>query len=439
MASFRILVPEDIFDIVVKPDFWPPRTVVHEFVYKPNPKKDVVRLPTIPTTETWLKSNVNNSEFFCSKYQIFRCDRFNESKKTGGGVLIAISIEFPSEQILISNNCNIELVAVKVRVNNLYMYISCSYIPPNSDILVYNDLTSYILSAFNSSKPSDFVLAFGDFNLPLIIWKQSIDSNVLYLLRKISLMCSENYNSKRKWASLEQSKACEIENRKNKFFKNFRKLGSLSSYSKYAIARSEYNLECRAPYRNYLVLMRHQIKTNPKNFYKFVNSKRRTGVLPNYLKNGSLMAEGDKDICCMFANYFASTYSCQVYDTSAGYPFHISHSSGISASLLSVDIVLNNLKSLKCSYKPCPDGIPPNILKFCADNLKVALTKIFNTPISFSYVPEIWKQSYITPLLKSGSRFEVSNYRGIAKLCALPKLLEKMLADSISHQISSVL
>ena len=36
--------------------------------------------------------------------------------------------------------------------------------------------------------------------------------------------------------------------------------------------------------------------------------------------------------------------------------------------------------------------------------------------------PEIWKESYIIPLHKSGNKNEVSNYRGIAKLSSIPTL-----------------
>ena len=57
--------------------------------------------------------------------------------------------------------------------------------------------------------------------------------------------------------------------------------------------------------------------------------------------------------------------------------------------------------------------------------------------LSNGYFPEIWKKSFIIPLFKSGSKSNISNYRGIAKLSVIPKLLEKIITDILSHQISS--
>ena len=55
--------------------------------------------------------------------------------------------------------------------------------------------------------------------------------------------------------------------------------------------------------------------------------------------------------------------------------------------------------------------------------------------LKLSYCPDIWKSSYIIPLHKNGSRNDVSNYRGIAKLSVIPKLFEHIIADQLSFSI----
>ncbi|XP_075151004.1 uncharacterized protein LOC142225116 [Haematobia irritans] len=44
-ASFKIIVPEDIFDRVANPEFWPPNALIKEYIYKEPAQTDIVYLP----------------------------------------------------------------------------------------------------------------------------------------------------------------------------------------------------------------------------------------------------------------------------------------------------------------------------------------------------------------------------------------------------------
>lgn len=487
----------------------------------------------------------------------------DKSKKSGGGVLIAVSMKLPSEQIEFSA-LGIEFLAVKIRLGSCSLFLTCSYIPPSSHLHVYNNHVSAINSTFHPAKSSDILIALGDFNLPLIKWNPFIDSNYLVpvfgsgsvneciesllvnglfqvnnvynsfgklldlifvnqpketflmstdalvlpedrfhptielkinlypsltstsekikklkefcfiktdYLKLNSLLSSVDWNGILSSNNLENvienfyialhfciSKCvpllakydnvgppwntCQltrIKNRKNKLYKKYKKSGSSTDYCVYSIARSEYNMENKRAYNLYLNRTKDQLKSNPKLFYRFVNSKRKSHIYPKSFKFNSVVNDDDVGISNMFADFFQSTYSNNLYDHKTEYPYTIPKSVGINVSPISAKTVLENLKALKISFVPGPDGVPANILKHTANVLSHPLSVIFNKSLSLGYLPPLWKQSYIIPLHKSGSKSEVSNYRGIAKLSNIPKLLEKILTDSISHQISTLL
>ena len=64
---------------------------------------------------------------------------------------------------------------------------------------------------------------------------------------------------------------------------------------------------------------------------------------------------------------------------------------------------------------------------------------MFNRSLSTGSFPSFWKNSYLTPIFKSGNRSDILNYRGIAILSAIPKLFEKLVCDKLTDTISKTL
>lgn len=85
-------------------------------------------------TETWLTNAHNSEEFFPNEYFIYRFDRPNTPLNTrrGGGTLIAVTANIPSEQMHFANDANLEYTCVKLSLNNIAIIIYCLYIAPNS-------------------------------------------------------------------------------------------------------------------------------------------------------------------------------------------------------------------------------------------------------------------------------------------------------------------
>lgn len=238
------------------------------------------------------------------------------------------------------------------------------------------------------------------------------------------------------WDTRELSR---LKNLKSKYFKKYKKSGLTTDFSRYAIARSSYNVESRKAYGNYLGKIKENFSRDPKSFYRFVNSKRNSSSYPTMVRHNGVEFSDDLSISNAFADFFASTYSDRKFDFDSPYPFDIRSANSFGLPMLDISTVLTDMRRLKKVYDAGPDGVPSSVLRFCSEALALPLTFLFNASLKMGYFPSFWKKSFLIPLHKSGSLINVSNYRGIAKLSAIPKLFEKLVTDIISHHVSSIL
>jgi hypothetical protein len=106
--------------------------------------------------------------FDCNKYAVFRKDRDTSltGKVMGGGVIIAVSKEFYSEEAVEFDNI-LDCICVRVRVGpKRWLYVSVVYFPPNTNIQLYK---SYYNMLSLVPVVGNDLLIMGDFNIPRYI------------------------------------------------------------------------------------------------------------------------------------------------------------------------------------------------------------------------------------------------------------------------------
>ena len=107
----------------------------------------------------------------------------------------------------------------------------------------------------------------------------------------------------------------------------------------------------------------------------------------------------------------------------------------LTFSVLDVRKKLLRLQSGKSSG---PDGIPPKFIKECADVLAYPLYLLFTHSLQKGSLPLDWKRCVITPLHKGGARNNASNYRPIALLSCISKILESLIDDHLREHLLGV-
>ena len=79
------------------------------------------------------------------------------------------------------------------------------------------------------------------------------------------------------------------------------------------------------------------------------------------------------------------------------------------------------------------DGIPQNVIAKSLPIIGNHLAILFNSSLSSGVFPRAWKRAHLVPLKKTAIPSAASDFRPIALLSFLSKILEKIVHDQISE------
>ena len=101
--------------------------------------------------------------------------------------------------------------------------------------------------------------------------------------------------------------------------------------------------------------------------------------------------------------------------------------------------VYDTLSKLKPGKAPGLDGLPPKMLSLCASGIASSLCLLFNRSFQEGTVPQAWKEAVVVPVHKGGCKNSPSNYRPIALLSIVSKVMEKIVHKRLNAFLEPLL
>lgn len=388
----------------------------------------------------------------------FNLSDINWSYSLSENMLIPCNIKRDSELTFIDHLFALNLYQINNIVNNLdkildlvftsqdELKVSITDIVPHNllnnsihhkELFIEIQVYSYLKLNCNNSKSFNFLKSNFielDNYLGTVDWKtEFLNLNLKNMLNRFTGILNTAFNlfvpyrtkknvSKPPWYN---KRLTHLKNLKNKSYAKYKMSNTLDDKNKFCKFRKEFMILGKFLHRNYILNMELNLKNDPKQFWSFINSKRKSIGIPTSMNfKGDNSTDINKTLE-LFAKFFES-----VYTTSQGTPVFISDIApkvDIGSIHLDYSDVLNGLQDLKPNHIPGVDGIPALVLKKCSKSVCFPLLIIFNLSLSSGLFLDEWKSSFLIPIYKSGLKNNVENYRGICKLSAIPKLLESLV------------
>ena len=218
--------------------------------------------------------------------------------------------------------------------------------------------------------------------------------------------------------------------KKNETHAKAKRTGSAKIRSKFETLRREIKADIRKQHDLYVNNLVGDVKANPRDFYRYINSQKKDtqGIPPLKKRQGSGLAQSDFEKASEFNGQFTDVFTksehsqVPLLDRSA--PF-------MEDIVVTKEGVTKLLKGLNPSKALGPDELHPRVLKELATELGPVFAHLFQQSIDKGEIPKEWSLANICPLFKKGDRSLACNYRPVSLTCVPCKLLEHIVCSNI--------
>ncbi len=258
--------------------------------------------------------------------------------------------------------------------------------------------------------------------------KSTIQENIDRYIPTKKVNQNTSHSHKKKWMD---SHTMATIRKKHKLYRRWLETQQGKDYQEFAKARNQAKWACRKAVRMLEKKIADQAKHNPKAFWSYVQSKLKTrsGVSDLDMPDGTRTST-DNQKADVLNEFFQSVFTKENMENVPPPPVYDYGIPLINFNFSESD-VLKLLQKLKTGKAAGPDGLHPQILKELADVIAGPLYIFFQLSLANQEVPEEWKEAYVSPVFKKGSRHTASNYRPISLTSIVCKLMETLVRNHI--------
>ena len=224
--------------------------------------------------------------------------------------------------------------------------------------------------------------------------------------------------------------AMKLKRKKTVLWNMYVRTGDSVDYAQYCSCRNKLRSLTRRLRKEFEQHISRELKSNPKAFWRYANSRLKTKPGIEHLDDGSgHLCTDDQAKATLLNRFFSSVFTDE--DLATVPVLLPSRGPTIENLTITGEMVKKQLDGLKVYCSPGPDGIHPRILKESAEQVARPLSILFQKSLDTGLLPDDWKTGTVVPIFKKGSRKEPGNYRPVS-LTAIPcKILEALIRDRL--------
>ncbi len=164
-------------------------------------------------------------------------------------------------------------------------------------------------------------------------------------------------------------------------------------------------------------------------------------LLPNKKGNSTTLpstSKSDMDLANEFNKHFTNigTSHIDLNNSSTTCNNDSNASSKFSFTDITIDQVIKELNAISSNKASGLDNVCTKLIKFGSEAIAMILCKLFNMCLKQGCVPDELKVARVTPIYKSGSKDDLTNYRPISILPICSKILEKLVHNQLYNYVT---